>query len=273
MAADPGVLDQLTTSSAAPHSDARLVHDLMEGSQDALAHLYDRHSDLVFAVAMRATRDREIAAEVVQDTFMVLWNRAELYDASRGALATWLSTIARNRATDRLRSAGRHDRASTFSSFARGAEVDEPTVAEWLTSSGALIGAARPEPAPEVALSTAETRASIERALATLGPAERMVIDLAYDAGLSQSEIAERLGWPIGTVKTRTRRGLRHLRDELERSEPTVRRTQDASTTIPAVSGRQSNHGVPRAAQGPGSDWGTVVASAGLAPTAATCCG
>lgn len=272
MAVDRGDLDHLATSSAAPLSDSRLVHDMTEGSQDALARLYDRHSDLIFAVAMRATQDRGIAAEVVQDTFLVLWNRAELYDSSRGALATWLSTIARNRATDRLRSAGRHDRAATFSSFIRDGDMDEHSVVEWLTTSGELIGSAGPEPAPEVALSTAETRASIARALASLGPTERMVIDLAYDAGLSQSEIAERLGWPIGTVKTRTRRALRRLRDELERGEA-GRPLQDSSTTVLAESGMRSPRGASRAARGAGADWGSVVPPTGLAPTAATCCG
>jgi RNA polymerase sigma-70 factor (ECF subfamily) len=156
-----------------------------------------------------------VAAEVVEETFLALWNRAELYDSSRGRLPTWLTTIARNRAVDHLRSAGRRDRASTFSSFGRD-DADDQSVAEWLTSSGALVGAAGADPVPEAALAGKETRASIERALATLAPQERAVIVLAYDAGLSQSEIAAHLGWPIGTVKTRTRRALMSLRKRLD---------------------------------------------------------
>jgi RNA polymerase sigma-70 factor (ECF subfamily) len=198
-----------------PRSDSRLIRELIEGSHDALADLYDRYAQAVFAAALRVSRDRGIASEVVQDTFLTMWNRAELFDASRGALLTWLLVIARNRAIDRLRAASRHERATTFSSFGRDEAGDQSTV-EWLTSTGDLIGGAGPEPGPEMALSDKETRGSIQEALAVLPPLERRVIELAYDAGLSQSEIAAELGWPMGTVKTRTKRALRHLRERLE---------------------------------------------------------
>ena len=87
--------------------DVQLVRAVAEGSQDALASLYDRHADAVFAVATRLTPDRQVAEEVVQETFLALWNRAELFDPSAGSLAAWLHTIARNRTVDRLRAAGR----------------------------------------------------------------------------------------------------------------------------------------------------------------------
>ena len=198
--------------------DASLLRDLIAGSEDALAGLYDRHGKAVHAAAMRASGDPWVAAEVVQETFLALWNRAELFDPSRGTLSAWLSAIARNRAIDRLRAAGRHDRAASFSSFVR-TDADDHSVVEWLTATGELVGVADPEPAPEIALSYKETRASIEDALTSLDPAERRVIVLAYDRGLTQSEIAATLGWPIGTVKTRTRRALRRLRDRLEGRE------------------------------------------------------
>jgi RNA polymerase sigma-70 factor (ECF subfamily) len=207
--------DPTTDPGVDPGSDTRLMGQLIDGSEDALAALYDRHADAVFSAAMRANKDRWIAAEVVQETFLALWNRAELFDPSRGTLSAWLATIARNRAIDRLRSAARHERAANFSSFASSA-ADDHSVVEWLTASGELIGVAGPQPVPEVALSDKETRASIEEALNSLDPVERRVIVLAYDGGLSQSEIAASLGWPIGTVKTRTRRALRRLRDRLE---------------------------------------------------------
>lgn len=215
MAIDGSALDALPDTDSDSQSDAGLMRLLIEGSQDALAGLYDRHAPSVFATALRVSRDRGIAAEVVQETFLTLWNRAELFDPSRGALHGWLVAIARNRAIDRLRANGRHERAATFSSFGR-ADADDQATVEWLTSAGELIGAAGPEPGPEMALSDKETRASIQAAIGSLAPLERHVIQLAYDTGLSQAEIAAQLGWPMGTVKTRTRRALRHLRERLE---------------------------------------------------------
>jgi RNA polymerase sigma-70 factor (ECF subfamily) len=207
--------DEGASPNAEPESDERLVRGLIEGSQDALGRLYDRHSPAVFAEAFRRSRDRWIAMEVVQETFLALWNRAELFDPSRGALAAWLLTIARNRALDRLRYASRHDRAASFSSFGADDSMDASTT-EWLAASGEPIAMAGPEPGPEAALSSKENRRAVAEAVSSLPPIERSVILLAYDGGLSQAEIADRLGWPIGTVKTRTRRALRHLRDRLE---------------------------------------------------------
>ena len=221
MATDAGagtLANRAVERSRDPEPDAELVGQVIQGSQDALAALYDRYASAVFAAAMRAGNDRWIAAEVVQETFLALWNRAEMFEPSRGSLPAWLATIARNRTIDHLRATGRRDRAASFSSFAWTGS-DDLSVAEWLTTSGELIGTAGPEPEPDSALSDKETRTTIEDALRSLDPVERRVVVLAYDGGLSQSEIAASLGWPIGTVKTRTRRALRHLRERLERPE------------------------------------------------------
>ncbi|HET9346447.1 MAG TPA: sigma-70 family RNA polymerase sigma factor [Candidatus Limnocylindrales bacterium] len=196
--------------------DADLVGEVIRGSQPALAALYDRHANAVHAAAMRVSRDTWIAAEVVQETFLALWNRAELFDPARGPLTAWLQRIARNRTVDHLRTAGRHHRAAPFSVFASDL-VDDQSMDDWLTRTGELVAMARPDLGPDAALSAKETRATIDDALATLDPKERSVIQLAYGSGLSQSEIAAELGWPLGTVKTRTRRALGLLRDRLER--------------------------------------------------------
>ena len=217
---DPSVA-ATTPVGVHPVSDEGLVREMIGGSEAALGSLYDRHVNVVFAAALRTSKDHGVAAEVVQETFLALWNQAERFDAGRGSLVSWLVTIARNRAIDRLRAAGRHDRAVAFSSFGQ-ADQDDLSTAEWLTSSGELVGSAGPEPTPEVALTSREDRSAIEAAVAALDPTERAVIALAYDSGLSQSEIAARLDWPIGTVKTRTRRALRRLRDRLEETHGSV---------------------------------------------------
>ena len=231
-------------------SEACLVQTLIDGSEDALARIYDRHAPAVLAEATRASGDRWIAAEAVQETFLTLWNRAGLFDPSRGELRAWLLTIAHNRAVDLLRRAKRHDRATAFSSFGAGGDIDASTI-DRLAASGRPVAAASPEPGPEIWLSREETRASIGEAIASLAPFEQSVILLAYEGGLSQSEIAVRLGWPIGTVKTRTRSALRHLRDRLDQLDgddqargPRKRRDNDGAGT-PLCFGVSSSASVP----------------------------
>jgi RNA polymerase sigma-70 factor, ECF subfamily len=208
------VAERRTNNGDVATTDAALVTQMLSGSELALERLYDRHSGAVFAAAMHTSRDEWLATEVVQETFLMLWDHAERFDPERGELRSWLMTIARNRSIDRLRAAARHHRATTFSALARPAEPMHP-IDEWLAGTGDLIAAGSAEPLPEVAVTDNETRASIDAAIAGLDPVERRVIVLAYDKGLTQSEIAESLGWPIGTVKTRTRRALRHLREQM----------------------------------------------------------
>jgi RNA polymerase sigma-70 factor (ECF subfamily) len=194
--------------------DAALVRALAAGSEDALAALYDRHVDGIHAVALRLTNDRQLAEEVVQETFLALWNRAELYDPAVASLATWLRTIARNRTVDRLRAAGRRPPLVPLPGL--GDEGDSDAGFERLRPDAVVLGGAAPDASPEAAAEAAEVRAAVTAALAVMPDVERTVIILAYREGLTQSEIAERLDWPLGTVKTRTRRALAHLRHALE---------------------------------------------------------
>jgi len=195
-------------------TDTTLVREIATGSQDALAAVYDRYADVVYAAAIRLTSDRQVAEEVVQETFLALWNRAELFDPGTGSLAAWLHTIARNRTVDRLRAAGRRPNLVPFSS-ASGADEHETATLERIVAGGTVLGGADLGPGPEGELAATELRSVIRDALADLPEHERMALVLAYSAELTQSEIAERLGWPLGTVKTRTRRALLRLRDVL----------------------------------------------------------
>lgn len=196
------------------NDDAADVSRMAAGSEAALEALYDRHASAIFAAAYRLTSDRGTAEEVVQETFLTLWNRAETFDASVGSLAAWLHTIARNRAIDRLRAAGRRPSLVALSS-ASSADEDPTRALERLASGGAVIAGSSTPASPEAALDAVGLHEAIGTALASMSDVERTVILLAYQEELSQSEIAERLGWPLGTVKTRTRRALGRLREEL----------------------------------------------------------
>jgi RNA polymerase sigma-70 factor (ECF subfamily) len=192
-------------------SDDDLVREVVAGSHDALAALYDRHINGVFAAARRLVGDRQLAEEVVQETFLALWDRAELFDPRAGSLAAWLRTISRNKAVDRIRAAKRRPLPVSPTRMAHEDESDEAAL-DRLAAARPSIDGAPTLADPERAVVSRWARERIQHALATMPEDERMVILMAYDRDLSQAEIADRLGWPLGTVKTRTRRALRRLR-------------------------------------------------------------
>lgn len=209
----------MTGPRAGGVDEAALVREVAAGSHDALATLYDRHGDAVFAAACRLTSDRGLAEEVVQETFLALWNRAETFDPTLGSLAAWLHTIARNRTVDRLRAAGRRPDLVPLSVMTGGgvgtADEADADALERVLAGGAMVAGGMPARSPELAYALQELRTALQAALAAMPEAERTVITLAYGEDLTQTEIAERLGWPLGTVKTRTRRALAHLREVL----------------------------------------------------------
>jgi RNA polymerase sigma-70 factor, ECF subfamily len=194
--------------------DASLVRELAAGSEAALGILYDRYGGAIFATAYRLTSDRGVAEEVVQETFLTLWNRAELFDPRTGSLTAWLHTIGRNRAVDRLRAAGRRPQLVALSSSAAPDESQTQALERAVVAGTVMAGAVQP-PGPEEAAAAADRRDAIQRAVAAMPELERTVILLAYQEELSQAEIADRLDWPLGTVKTRTRRALLRLREAL----------------------------------------------------------
>jgi RNA polymerase sigma-70 factor, ECF subfamily len=171
-------------------TDGDLIRRVARRDADAFELLYHRFARPVFGLALRRLGDRMRAEDAVQETFAAIWRSAKTYRPERGAGAPWLYTVARNAIVDRSRS--RSDLP---------AEVPEtPAV----------------EPGPDERAETSYVAWRVHRALEGLSSNERDVIELAYYGELSQSEIADFLGIPLGTVKTRTRAGLGRLADLLE---------------------------------------------------------
>ncbi len=168
-----------------------------------MREVYARCSSRAFAVTLRLLPSRADAEEVLQETFLDVWRRAREFDPARGGLETWVTTIARTRAIDRLRSMG------TATRVAEGATHEPPPVS------------ATP-PAPDEASALGQNRKRVLAALKQLPAEQREVVELAYFEGLSQREIAERTGDPLGTVKTRARLALEKLGDLLRELAPDV---------------------------------------------------
>lgn len=166
--------------------DMRLVARIRAGDQTAMAELYDRYGKVVYAVALRVLQDTGAAEDVLQDIFLQLWRNPDSFDASRGTLAAWLAVIARHRAIDRLRK--------------RRPEVD---VEECVIAGG-------PDLSDEAERSLVIEK--VRSVLAEMNPDQRHALELAYFQGLTHTEIAEKTGEPLGTIKTRIRSGLQQLR-------------------------------------------------------------
>ena len=196
--------------SAPAPDDAALVAAVALSNEDALAALYDRHAGAVHATALRLTGDRQVAEDVVQEVFLTLWNRAERFDPRIGSLPAWLGTIARHRSVDHLRAVGRRPRLVSLGDGPSDESPDEAL--DRVARSRAGAAGELDASGPAATIDAAEARAEINAALLEMPEPEREVILLAYRDELSQSEIAARLGRPLGTVKTRTRRALARLR-------------------------------------------------------------
>jgi RNA polymerase sigma-70 factor (ECF subfamily) len=175
--------------------DRDLMVRVVGGDVSAFEAIYDRHSDHVFALAMRVTGRRRAAEEAVQDVFLGLWRRAASYDPDRGALSTWLLAMVRNRSIDWLRREARYDRCL---------EIDD-AVAERLEAADRT----------DVEVIAREESRTARQLLVTLPSDQRQVIELAYFNGLTHTEIAARLEIPLGTVKGRQRLALTKMRRKL----------------------------------------------------------
>lgn len=174
---------------------AGLLARIAAGDQPALAEFYDASSAKVFGLVMKILADRTVAEEVTMDVYTQVWRRASSYDAERGTPGSWLMTLAKTRAIDRFRS----------SYLERGRQVPLDHAAE-------VPG---DRATPEQYSAGLERQRLVQEAMASLSAEQRQAIALAYYWGLSQSEIADRLQLPLGTVKTRMRLGMIRLREVL----------------------------------------------------------
>ncbi len=172
-----------------------LVRRVAEGDQSALATLYDATNRLLYGLVLRVLSDVSSAEEVLLDVYTQVWRQAASYDTSRGSPLAWLTTIARSRAIDRLRSGWQDQQRKEPLDMLGDAPADSAS--------------------PEDLTVASERQRFVRAALDSLSPEQREVIELAYYSGLSHSEIAARLNQPLGTVKTRTRLGMMKLRDAL----------------------------------------------------------
>ena len=172
-------------------TDAALIQKIVQRDESALAALYDRYASLISSLLNRILRDTQASEEILQDVFFLLWRNAAQFDPARGSLPGWLTVIARNRAISRLR---RHDPSS-------GEELLETTVIVPVNL--------------ENAMTQQQLLGRVKGALENLSTEQRAAIELAYFEGLTHTEIANKTGDPLGTVKTRIRTAVESLKRNL----------------------------------------------------------
>ncbi len=181
-----------------PPGDNTLVQRVAQGDDQALAMLYDRYAATVLGIALKILHQREVAEEVAQESFWRVWQRAHTFDGTRGNFAPWLFGITRNLSIDELRRRA-----------VRPQPVYDDPERPWMAD--------LPDETIDVeaAVWLNEQRAAVRLAMRDLSPEQREALELAYFSGLTQREIADKLGNPLGTIKTRVRLGLLKLRDVL----------------------------------------------------------
>ena len=176
--------------------DVALIRRMCDADETALGALYDRWMRSLYSLVFHLLKDADEAEDVVEETFWQAWRKASSYEPSRGAVSTWLLTIGRRRALDRLRARGRRREES-------------------ITQIGGLADLESPAPDPLQVTEGSERRSQVLAALRELPEEQREVLELGYFQGLSQTEIADVTSQPLGTVKTRMRLAMQKLREPL----------------------------------------------------------
>ncbi len=183
--------------SESRQDDPTLLRRIAAGDRAAFAEFYDRHATLMFSVAVRILNDAGEAEDVLQETFLQIWDKAANFNPDLGKASSWAAILARNKAIDKIRASQRRSRlaAEAGREYALAGETDD-------TANEAIHGH--------------DKARLIRSAIGELPLEQRQAIELAYFSGLTQDEIARQLNAPLGTVKARIRRGLLKLRDQLE---------------------------------------------------------
>ena len=171
--------------------DATLLQRVTQGDREAFMELYQRYANLVYSMALRVVRDQQMAEEVAQDVFLKIWQKGALYDPARGRFSSWLLSVTRFTAIDRLRYEKRRPTVEDTNE-----EVAQPRELQRLSADHALW----------------EQGQQLRMLIEALPPEQREVVELAYFGGLTHRELAEQLNLPLGTVKSRLRLGLNKLR-------------------------------------------------------------
>lgn len=206
------------THGQTPHREATLLARIADGDTGAFEELFDRCSGMVLALLLPLLGRRETAEEVLQETFLQVWREAGRYRSRRASARGWLTVLARSRARDRLRSS-------------RARAVREEAVVRL----GVL--ALAEEPGAGESLEVRDRRRLLTAALAAISPEQRQAVELAFFAGLSQRQVAGRLGLPLGTAKSRILLGLKKMRRALDDAQLTARRRPRSPLRTPAVAG------------------------------------
>ena len=180
------------TASLQHASDSALIERVIAGDESALSTIFDRYSAMLFGMLLRILDDRGSAEEVLQDLFLRLWQNAARFDASRGSLPVWLMVMGRNRAISRLR--GRRD-----------LELLEEKDGDYANTFASALNI-------EDETARTELARRLSAAMDKLPAEQRQAVELAYFEGMTQSEIAARVGCPLGTVKTRVRTAMQSLK-------------------------------------------------------------
>lgn len=187
--------------------DAVLLECIADGDEEALAQLYDQYSAILFGLIRSIVNNKEIAEDLLQEIFLLIWDRADNFDASKGSVYTWLITLTRNKSIDTIRSKAFRQQQQHVS-----ADQSEPH-----------FYPASNEQSPFESMLLNEKAEIIKNALNNIPAKQREVIEIAYFEGFSQSKIAEIYNIPLGTVKTRMRQGLEKLQALLKNKEEILR--------------------------------------------------